>query len=80
MDLPKIAATSPSVIELEPGDYFWCSCGLSQKQPFCDGSHKGTSFGPEKITITEKKTVALCNCKHSGNKAFCDGSHSKLDK
>ena len=79
MDLPKIASTSPSVENLEPGDYWWCSCGLSSQQPFCDGSHKGTGFGPEKITITEESTVALCNCKHSGNKPRCDGSHSKLD-
>jgi CDGSH-type Zn-finger protein len=78
MDLPKIADKKPAVLELEAGDYFWCACGLSSKQPFCDGSHKGTGFAPQKVTIDEKKTVALCNCKHSENKPFCDGAHSKL--
>ncbi len=78
MDTPKIADTKPAVLELEPGTYFWCSCGQSSQQPFCDGSHKGSGFAPLKLTIDEKKTVALCNCKHSGNKPFCDGSHAKL--
>lgn len=81
MKLPKIAACSPIVMELETGDYWWCSCGLSSQQPFCDGSHKGTGFGPEKVTIEHDKTkLALCNCKHTGNKPLCDGSHSKLDQ
>ena len=78
MDTPKIADTKPAVLELEPGTYFWCSCGQSSQQPFCDGSHTGSGFAPLKLTIDEKKTVALCNCKHSGNKPFCDGSHAKL--
>jgi CDGSH-type Zn-finger protein len=78
METPKIADTKPAVLELEAGDYFWCSCGQSSKQPFCDGSHKGSGFAPQKVTIGEKKTVALCNCKHSDNKPFCDGAHSKL--
>ena len=75
---PVIGGKSPAVLELEPGDYWWCTCGKSSKQPFCDGSHKGTSFTPEKIQITEKKNFALCTCKQSGNGAFCDGAHSKL--
>jgi CDGSH-type Zn-finger protein len=78
MDKPDIADTKPAVLELEPGAYWWCSCGKSATQPFCDGAHKGGSFSPVKIEITEKKTVALCNCKHSKNGAFCDGSHSTL--
>ena len=76
---PKIADNKPAVIELEPGDYFWCACGRSASQPFCDGSHKGTGFAPTKVTIEEKKTVALCNCKHTGGPPFCDGSHSSLE-
>jgi len=75
---PHIASKSPSVLKLEPGDYWWCTCGKSSKQPFCDGSHKGSSFSPKKIEITEEKSYALCNCKHSANGAFCDGSHSSL--
>jgi len=78
MSEPIIAAKQPAVLELEPGTYYWCSCGKSANQPFCDGSHKGTEFTPEVIEITEKKTVALCQCKHSKHGAFCDGSHQTL--
>jgi len=75
---PVVASKMPAVMELEPGEYWWCSCGKSSKQPFCDGSHKGTNFTPKKIEITETKSYALCNCKHSGKGAFCDGSHNSL--
>ncbi len=78
MEEPKIAQKAPYVLDLDPGTYYWCSCGKSSKQPFCDGSHKGTKFVPEKIEITENKKVALCGCKHSKNGAFCDGAHAKL--
>ncbi len=75
---PTIAAKEPAILELEPGTYYWCSCGKSAKQPFCDGSHAGTSFVPQVLEITEKQTVALCQCKHSKKGAFCDGSHKQL--
>ena len=75
---PEVASKMPAVMELEPGEYWWCSCGKSSKQPFCDGSHKGTSFAPQKFEIREKQKVALCNCKKSQSGAFCDGEHSKL--
>ena len=75
---PKVFDTKPVAVELEPGAYWWCSCGLSAKQPFCDGAHKGTGMVPAKFEVAEKKTVYLCNCKHSGNKPFCDGAHAKL--
>ena len=75
---PVIADKKPAVLELEPGTYYWCSCGRSANQPFCNGSHQGTEFVPLKLEIAEKQQVALCNCKHSGNSPFCDGSHSKL--
>ncbi len=67
----------PAVMELEPGDYWWCSCGKSAKQPFCDGAHKDppSSFHSVKFTIEEKKTVYLCQCKHTSTPPFCDGTH-----
>jgi CDGSH-type Zn-finger protein len=75
---PTIAAKAPAVLELEPGKYYWCACGKSNKQPFCDGSHQGTEFTPMAFVIEEKKKVALCQCKHTGNPPFCDGTHTKL--
>lgn len=78
MSEPTVADTKPVVMELEVGTYYWCSCGRSQGQPFCDGSHKGTGFTPLKFELAEKRTVALCNCKHTQNTPFCDGSHAKL--
>ncbi|NOX86784.1 MAG: CDGSH iron-sulfur domain-containing protein [Chlorobi bacterium] len=78
MEEPRIDQKSPYVMDLQPGTYFWCACGRSANQPFCDGSHKGTGFTPEKVEITQSKKVAFCGCKHSGNKPFCDGAHSKL--
>jgi len=78
MSEPVIAAKSPKVMELEPGTYYWCACGKSANQPFCDGSHAGTHFQPQVFELSEKKTVALCQCKHSKNSPFCDGSHAKL--
>jgi len=75
MSQPNICQRSPLVQKVEPGTYWWCACGLSKTQPFCDGSHKGTAFGPSKVEITEGKQVAWCMCKHSQNGAHCDGSH-----
>ncbi|SMH51401.1 MULTISPECIES: CDGSH iron-sulfur domain-containing protein [Cyanophyceae] len=78
MAKPTIAAKKPMTLELEAGDYFWCACGQSADQPFCDGSHKGTEFKPQKFTLEEKKKVTLCLCKHTQDPPFCDGSHAKL--
>ena len=75
---PVVASRMPAVIKLEAGEYWWCSCGKSSKQPFCDGSHKGTSFTPEKVQISKSQNIAFCNCKHSGTGPFCDGAHSSL--
>jgi CDGSH-type Zn-finger protein len=68
---------TPIVQLVEPGTYWWCACGLSKSQPFCDGSHKGTGKTPRKTEILEKQTVAWCACKRSQNVPFCDGSHSR---
>jgi CDGSH-type Zn-finger protein len=78
MSEPHIAQKSPFVQKVEPGTYWWCACGRSAGQPFCDGSHKGTGLGPTQVEITEAKTVAWCGCKHSGTAPFCDGTHSRL--
>lgn len=75
---PRIAETGPAVLELEPGTYWWCACGRSDNQPFCDGSHKGTEFSPGKLEVEEARTVALCQCKHTGDAPFCDGTHADL--
>jgi len=77
-DQPVIASRQPTVLKLQPGEYWWCSCGKSVNQPLCDGSHKGSKFAPQKVELTEEKNIALCNCKQSENGAFCDGTHSRL--
>jgi len=78
MSQPNICQRSPLVQKVEPGTYWWCACGLSKTQPFCDGSHKGTEFSPKEVEITEAKPVAWCMCKHSRNGAYCDGSHKRV--
>ncbi|MDW3225161.1 MAG: CDGSH iron-sulfur domain-containing protein [Paracoccaceae bacterium] len=78
-DAPKIAQKSPFPVEVISGKtYFWCSCGRSAKQPFCDGSHKETEFTPLKYEAEADKKLFFCGCKATSNAPLCDGSHSKL--
>ncbi|MCB0344836.1 MAG: CDGSH iron-sulfur domain-containing protein [Bdellovibrionales bacterium] len=73
-----VAGTKPTVIELEAGEYWWCRCGRSKNQPYCDGSHSGTGIEPLKFELSEKKRVALCTCKATDKEPFCDGTHKGL--
>jgi len=75
---PLSPQKTPIKLDLEAGQYWWCSCGRSQKQPFCDGAHKGTEFTPKAFKLEEKKTVWLCACKKTQNAPFCDGAHKAL--
>ncbi|HIJ62386.1 MAG TPA: CDGSH iron-sulfur domain-containing protein [Rhodospirillaceae bacterium] len=79
MTTPTIAQKAPVPVELEAGKtYYYCTCGLSDRQPFCNGSHKGTEFAPQAFTADQSKTAYLCACKHSKSQPFCDGSHKSL--
>ena len=78
MEEPVIAAKQPAVLELEAGTHYWCRCGRSKKQPFCDGAHKGNQFHAHGVHDDRKKTVALCQCKHTKNPPFCDRTHKSL--
>ena len=79
MSEPTIAQKSPYPVAVEAGkSYYWCSCGLSDTQPFCNGAHKGSGMTPVKYEATETKTVYLCGCKHTKNPPFCDGTHKSL--
>ena len=78
MNKPTISSRKPIVLELDAGTYYWCACGKSENQPFCDGSHEGSGFEPKVFTLEDKKRVALCQCKHTGKSPFCDGSHKKI--
>jgi len=78
MSTPHIAQKSPIVREMPAGTYYWCTCGHSKGQPFCDGSHKGTGFAPRKVELAQPQKVAWCACKHTKNPPYCDGSHHKI--
>jgi len=80
MTEPVIAQKGPYAVELEAGKtYFWCACGRSANQPFCDGSHAGTGLTPVRFDATASGTAYLCGCKQTGDKPFCDGTHATLD-
>lgn len=76
---PKVAQKAPYPVEVTAGkSYFWCTCGQSAKQPFCDGSHKDSGFSPMKYDAEADRTVYFCGCKATTNGPLCDGSHNKL--
>ena len=76
---PVIAQKSPLPVDVQEGQtYYWCSCGKSATQPFCDGSHKDSAFVPVAFVAPKTETVYFCGCKHSRTGALCDGSHKTL--
>jgi len=79
MSQPIPAQKSPYAVAADAGrEYWWCACGRSKSQPFCDGSHRGTGLTPVPFTVAEAQEVWLCGCKGTGTKPFCDGSHNRL--
>lgn len=79
MDGPKVAQETPCIEKVEAGKtYWWCACGRSATQPFCDGSHKETEFEPIEFKATESKNIFFCACKQTKKAPLCDGSHSRL--
>lgn len=76
---PLVASRTPFPVQVEAGKtYFWCRCGRSRTQPFCDGSHKGTGLSPIRYEAGETRRVFFCGCKRSGHKPLCDGTHKTL--
>ena len=79
MEQPLVAQKSPYSVDVQAGKkYWWCRCGKSKKQPFCDGSHQGSGLEPIGFTATATETVYLCGCKQTHDKPFCDGTHNTL--
>ena len=77
--MPVVAKKGSIKIEVEIGTkYYWCSCGLSKSQPFCDGSHSGTNFSPVEYIANETKILGFCGCKYTKNAPLCDGYHKQL--
>ena len=79
MSEPVIAGKKSHIVEVEAGkEYYWCACGRSASQPFCDGSHKGTDFEPLLFVPEKSKKIPFCDCKHTGKPPICDGKHKSL--
>ncbi len=79
MNKPTVANNQPIPVELEAGKtYYFCTCGKSASQPFCDGAHKGTGFTPKAFTAEADGQAYLCQCKQTANAPFCDGAHAKI--
>lgn len=78
---PKIAQKGPYPVDLKKGwEYYWCACGLSEDQPFCDASHTGTGFKPVRFVAENDGKKYLCGCKHTHTPPFCDGTHNSLEE
>jgi len=78
-DQPDVPQKAPYAVDVTAGEkYFWCACGKSANQPFCDGSHQGTAFTPTRYDAERERTVYFCGCKHSASAPMCDGSHNNL--
>ncbi len=74
-----VANNKPAAVQLEKGkEYYYCSCGRSSNQPFCDGSHKGTGFSPISFIAAASGEAWLCACKQTKNPPYCDGSHRQI--
>lgn len=78
MGNPQSPQKRPYVMDMKAGKYYWCACGKSKNQPFCDSSHKESEFTPVQKQLDSPQKVAWCGCKHTQNRPFCDGSHHKL--
>jgi CDGSH-type Zn-finger protein len=79
MSTPQIAQKGPFAVDVEAGkSYWWCACGRSKSQPFCDGSHKATDIVPQEYKAAKSETVWFCGCKHSAHMPLCDGTHNTL--
>ena len=79
MDTPDIPQKAPYPVDVEAGQkYWWCACGRSKNQPFCDGSHKGTPFLPVEFVAEKSEKVWFCGCKHTAAAPLCDGTHRRL--
>jgi CDGSH-type Zn-finger protein len=68
----------PVMVELEAGTHYWCSCGKSKTEPFCDGSHTGTAFVPVEFVVETRKKAGLCTCGRTEKAPYCDGTHAKV--
>ena len=80
MSTPDIPQKTSLPVDVEEGrKYFWCSCGKSNRQPFCDGSHQGSEFLPLTYVAETTRTLYFCACKHTRGEPLCDGSHNSLD-
>jgi CDGSH iron-sulfur domain-containing protein 3 len=76
---PRVAQSAPFAVQVEAGkSYWWCACGKSASQPFCDGSHRGGAFTPVEFVAERAEWVYFCGCKHTGTPVRCDGTHKRL--